>query len=152
MVLGFYCVQDSLPFFMHLRTTAPLWGEWCCALCLGVIDWHNCGIILGAVESSWGLVCTITLTLCIIRGNGAPLMLFVMGPQPGNVTRNISLFCLWLCNIFFGAFMSPLLSLHKVLDSATLFNGAATIQMDCSRHNETFEVCDEWSFQLVIFV
>ena len=31
----------------------------CCALCPGVVDWHNCGNVLGALEFGWGLVCTI---------------------------------------------------------------------------------------------
>ena len=67
-------------------------------------------------------------SLCdIIRGNGAPLMLFVMGPHPSNVARGISLFYLWLCNIFFWGFLSPLLSLPKVLGSAALFGRGATM-------------------------
>ena len=30
-----------------------------CALCPGVVDWHNCGIVLGALECGVGLVCTV---------------------------------------------------------------------------------------------
>ena len=46
----------------------------CCALCPGVVDWHNCGNVLGALEFGWGLVCTIYTHCCdIYRGNGAPL-------------------------------------------------------------------------------
>ena len=29
--------------------------DWCCALCPGVVDWHNCGIVLGALESGLGI-------------------------------------------------------------------------------------------------
>ena len=27
----------------------------CCALCPGVVDWHNCGIVLGVLESGLGI-------------------------------------------------------------------------------------------------
>ena len=27
----------------------------CCALCPGVIEWHNCGIVLGVLESGLGI-------------------------------------------------------------------------------------------------
>ena len=30
-----------------------------CALCPGVVDWHNCGTVLDALEFGWGLVCII---------------------------------------------------------------------------------------------
>ena len=43
-----------------------------CALCLGVIDWLNCGTVLGVLECGLGLFGTFTLTLYIIHGNGAP--------------------------------------------------------------------------------
>ena len=46
--------------------------------------------VLGALESGWGLVCTINTHSCdIICGNGAPLIVVVMGPRPGNVARGI---------------------------------------------------------------
>ena len=77
------------PIYSHLRcilgyTTVILYaiGDWdgyYCALCLGVVDWHNCGTVLGALESGWGLVVQLHSLYDIIRGNGAPLMLFVMG-------------------------------------------------------------------------
>ena len=54
----------------------------CCALCPGVVDWHNCGIVLGALEFGLGLVCTKTLTLYIIHGNGGPSNVFCNGPTP----------------------------------------------------------------------
>ena len=28
---------------------------YCCALCPGVVDWHNCGIVLGVLESGLGI-------------------------------------------------------------------------------------------------
>ena len=45
-----------LPLFVCLRTAAPLWGGVLfCALCLGVVDWHNLGMVLGALESGLGI-------------------------------------------------------------------------------------------------
>ena len=38
------------------RRGRPGTEKLCCALCLGVVDWHNCGNVLGALESGWGLV------------------------------------------------------------------------------------------------
>ena len=35
----------------------------CCALCPGVVDWHNCGIVLGALEFGLGIGLYITFTL-----------------------------------------------------------------------------------------
>ena len=32
-----------------------MWEVVCCALCLGVVDWHNCGIVLGVLEASLGI-------------------------------------------------------------------------------------------------
>ena len=29
--------------------------HYCCALCPGVIDWHNCGIVLGVLEFGLGI-------------------------------------------------------------------------------------------------
>ena len=50
---------DSLPFFVCLRTATPLWGERRCALCLGVMDWHNYGTVLGMLECCLRLVWTL---------------------------------------------------------------------------------------------
>ena len=61
----------------------------CCALCPGVVDWHNCGNVLGALETGRGLVLDNVHSLCdIYRGNGAPLIVVVV-PRPGNVARGI---------------------------------------------------------------
>ena len=48
-------------------------GGGCCVLCPDVIDWQNYGTVLDVLEFGLGLVCTIKLTLYIMRGNGAPL-------------------------------------------------------------------------------
>ena len=34
-----------------------------CALCPGVVDWHNCDIVLVALECGWGLFVQLTFTL-----------------------------------------------------------------------------------------
>ena len=34
-----------------------------CALCPGVVDWHNYDIVLGALECGWGLFVQLTFTL-----------------------------------------------------------------------------------------
>ena len=51
------------------------------------------GTIVAPFWAHWSLVGDWFVqlhSLCdIIRGNGAPLMLFVMGPRPGNVARAI---------------------------------------------------------------
>ena len=61
----------------------------CCALCPGFIDWHNCGNVLGALESGWGLVLDNVHSLCdIYRGNGVPLIV-VMALRLGNVARGV---------------------------------------------------------------
>lgn len=31
----------------------------CCALCLGVVDWHNCDTVRGLLECGSGLVSTL---------------------------------------------------------------------------------------------
>ena len=43
---------STMPFVMvsMLSRDPP-----CCALCLGVVDWHNCGIVLGVLESGLGI-------------------------------------------------------------------------------------------------
>ena len=43
-----------------------------CAFCMGVIDWLNCGTVLGVLECGLGLFGTFTVTLYITRGNGPP--------------------------------------------------------------------------------
>ena len=48
-------------------------GANCYALCWGVIDWHNCGTVLGALEfglGDWFVYLTHPVTF--IHGNGAP--------------------------------------------------------------------------------
>ena len=57
MVSGFYF---SLGFFTILYASKgsrsfPGGGLLCCALCPGVVDWHNCGAILDALESGLGI-------------------------------------------------------------------------------------------------
>ena len=42
-----------------------------CALCPGVIDWHNCGIVLGVLESDLGIgldKCLHSMTLLVGMG------------------------------------------------------------------------------------
>ena len=41
------------------RQAFRTWGQFkvamCCALCPGVVDWHNCGIVLGVLQSGLGI-------------------------------------------------------------------------------------------------
>ena len=60
-------------------------------LCIvsGVIDWHNCGIILGALESGLGIgLYNYLHSVTFLVGMG-PSKCVVMGPRPGNVARDI---------------------------------------------------------------
>ena len=58
---------------MRLRAAAPLWGERCCALCPGVVDWHNCGIVLGVLESGLGIGWNKYLTCVTLYVGMGPL-------------------------------------------------------------------------------
>ena len=66
---------------LYIAWTAPRWTEnvksgpsdvtglshdICCALCVGVIDWHNCGTILGVLECGLGLFWCILYSLCTL--------------------------------------------------------------------------------------
>ena len=62
----------------------------CCALCPGVIDWHNCGIVLGVWEFGWDWFLYSYLLCVQYRGHWGPLYhCCVMGPRPSNVARSI---------------------------------------------------------------
>ena len=38
------------------KITSEVTNQLCCAFCSGVIDWHNCGTIMGALDYGLGLV------------------------------------------------------------------------------------------------
>ena len=61
----------------------------CCALCLGVIDWHNCGIALGVLEPGLGIgLYNYLYSVTFLVGIG-PSKCVIMGPRPSNVARDI---------------------------------------------------------------
>ena len=45
-------MMENKSVFIMLYTSNQLA---CCALCPGVVDWHNCGTVLGALESGLGI-------------------------------------------------------------------------------------------------
>ena len=49
----------------------------CCALCLGAVDWHNCGRVLSVWEFGWGLVSVHFLTLYNIVDIGGPSIILI---------------------------------------------------------------------------
>ena len=60
-----------------------------CALCMGVVYWHNCGSILGACEYGWDYFVRYThfVQYC---GHWEPLYAcIVIVSHPGNVAKGI---------------------------------------------------------------
>ena len=58
-MLRFYTELDRIMCVEQVALEVPLVLEYywnCCALCLGVVDWHNCGTVLGALECGVGFV------------------------------------------------------------------------------------------------
>ena len=58
-----YKTSEDLGTF---QTQHVLKDTFCCALCLGVIDWHICGSILGACKFGWDsfVCCTHSVQYC----------------------------------------------------------------------------------------
>ena len=48
-----------LILYIRFMIWCDISGMCCCALCPGVVDWHNCGTVMVALEYGVGLVCTI---------------------------------------------------------------------------------------------
>ena len=95
-------------------------GKVCCALCFGVIDWHNCGMVFGHVRVV-GIVCTLFPILCIIIGIGPSILVVVMNPRLGNVATGICSVLL-LTNVIFSLGLSPYLFLPKSGAKVALFS------------------------------
>ena len=84
------CEGDSLGSHCTVRVCVTLQyqnasfilDDHCCALCPGVIDWYNCGTILGALECGWGLVSTLWTHSVHYSWKWGPLMLYCNGPTP----------------------------------------------------------------------
>ena len=81
---------------MRLTAAAPLWGGVSYALCLGAVDWHNYGKVLGVWEFGWDWFLYIFLLYVQYHGHCGPLYYcYVMGPRASDVARGICLI-LWL--------------------------------------------------------
>ena len=54
----------------------------CCALCLGAVDWHNCGRVLGAWEFGWDCFVQLLYLLCVQYCGllGGPSIIVCNGP------------------------------------------------------------------------
>ena len=142
MVSGFYFLWDSLPFFVRLRATAPLWGgvmlcimSGCCWL--GQL-WHHprhIGVWVGDWLYNLNSFCDIT------RGNWAPLNVVCNGPTPWQCSQE-HLVCsvYWLCNLFFGDSCLCLSLCPKILGSAAPLSGGTTFEMVRMQKNSPYWV------------
>ena len=61
-----------------------------CALYLGVVDCHNCGIVLGALDRGLGLVVQSYSLYDINCGKGGPSNIGCNGPTPWQCTQGYS--------------------------------------------------------------
>ena len=75
----------------------------CCALCLDVVHWHNCGTILGTWEPGWDLFVVHFYLLCTLLWTlGAQLSLLFNGPTSGQCRMQPCKQCTmqWACKSF----------------------------------------------------